>query len=230
MLKIYLLLLGRGAALLAAVYLPTFVAVSALFVTGLFGVRDPEDAGGLLAVLVIAISFAVALILIVVFAARSPNGFRAFGFSSTNTRYLWWALGLGLAFAIALRLIDSLLPAGEAATLFNLGRWQIIALFWIGAPIQEEVIFRGLVQTTLEKRHPGLIRIFRCETSVAALVTAVLFAVVHSARVSLGDSWDHVALIVAGALVLGLLAGHLRWKSGSLLPCILIHSLFNIFS
>ena len=122
MLKTYLLLLGRGAALLAAVYLPTFVSVSALFATGLFGVRDPEDAGGLLAVLVIAISFAVALILIVVVAARSPNGFRAFGFSSTNTRYLWWALGLGLAFAIALRLIESVLPAGEAATLFNLGR------------------------------------------------------------------------------------------------------------
>lgn len=230
MLKTYLLLLGRGVALLAAVYLPTFVSVSVIFATGLFGVRDPEDAGGLLAVLVIAISFAVALILIVVVAARSPKGFRAFGFSSTNTRYLWWAFGLGLAFTIALRLVESVLPAGEVATLFNLGRWQIIALFWIGAPIQEEVIFRGLVQTTLEKQHSGLIRIVRCETSIAALVAAVLFAVVHSARVSLGDSWAHVAFTVAGAFVLGLLAGHLRWKSGSLLPCILIHSLFNISS
>jgi membrane protease YdiL (CAAX protease family) len=228
MLKTTLLLLGRGVALLAVVYLPVFAAVSAFFASGLFGLSDPKDAGGLVAVLVIVLSFGTAMILISVVAARFPQGFRGFGFRATDSRYLWWALGLGLVSMIAFGLIESVLPAAEVSTMFNLGRWQIVALFWVGAPIQEEVIFRGLVQTTLEKKHPGPINIVRFETSVAALVTALLFAVVHSARISLGDSWAHVALIVAGALVLGLLAGHLRWKSGSLLPCMLIHSLFNI--
>jgi membrane protease YdiL (CAAX protease family) len=55
--------------------------------------------------------------------------------------------------------------------------------------------------------------------SAAVLFAAILFGIVH-----LGSG---VAVFV-GALLLGLLAGELRRRSGSLVPAIIVHVLFNI--
>jgi membrane protease YdiL (CAAX protease family) len=53
------------------------------------------------------------------------------------------------------------------------------------------------------------------------LIVAVLFGLIHLA---IG-----VATPIA-ALVLGLLAGELRRRSSSLLPAIVLHAIFNVFS
>ena len=56
-------------------------------------------------------------------------------------------------------------------------------------------------------------------SSPAVLFTAALFGIVH-----LGSG----AIVLAGAVVLGLVAGELRRRSGSLLPAVIVHALFNV--
>jgi len=86
--------------------------------------------------------------------------------------------------------------------------------FGVAASIQEEVIFRGLLQSFLEQRW-----VTNSFPSPAVLFPAALFGIVH-----LGSG----AVVLAGAVVLGLVAGELRRKSGSLLPDVIVHALFNV--
>ncbi len=79
-----------------------------------------------------------------------------------------------------------------------------------------------------EGGFPGLIPVARWKFSVAALVSAVAFALVHLALPTVGASSEATAFVVASALILGLVAGQLRWSTGSLVPCFVIHALFNI--
>jgi membrane protease YdiL (CAAX protease family) len=54
--------------------------------------------------------------------------------------------------------------------------------------------------------------------SSAVIFTAALFGIIH-----LGAG----AAVATGAIVLGLVAGELRRRSGSLLPAVIVHALFN---
>ena len=91
-------------------------------------------------------------------------------------------------------------------------------------------MFRGLLQTLLEIYYPGKIRLRSFNLSAGALVSALLFAAVHIAIARLGATSGEVLYIVFGAFVLGLLAGWLRSMSGSLLPAIIVHALFNVIA
>jgi membrane protease YdiL (CAAX protease family) len=88
------------------------------------------------------------------------------------------------------------------------------SFFLVAAPIQEEFVFRGLLQTALARGT--------AETGwgvhYPVIAVALLFGAVHMA---VGPV---TAVCAAG---LGLIAGELRRSSGSLLPAILVHSLFN---
>ncbi|MEO6871383.1 MAG: JDVT-CTERM system glutamic-type intramembrane protease [Chthoniobacterales bacterium] len=98
---------------------------------------------------------------------------------------------------------------------------MIILYFIIGSPIQEEVVFRGLLQTTLEQRLGASFSFLGISVAVATLIIAILFGLIHLA---IG-----VATAIA-AFVLGLLAGELRRRSSSLLPAIVLHVIFNACS
>jgi len=82
------------------------------------------------------------------------------------------------------------------------------------APLLEEVIFRGLVQTALLSwagpQHRWSV----------VLIAAALFALVH------GDvaTWH----VLPGLFILGLILGWLYEKHGSLLPGVVLHALFNL--
>jgi membrane protease YdiL (CAAX protease family) len=84
--------------------------------------------------------------------------------------------------------------------------------------VQEEVIFRGLVQSFLQARWSEALAVCGTQVALAVICTTVLFALVHL-RSGLAT--------VVGALVLSVLAGELRRRSGSLLPAVVVHSLFN---
>jgi membrane protease YdiL (CAAX protease family) len=88
--------------------------------------------------------------------------------------------------------------------------------FALAAPIQEEVIFRGLIQT-------GIPLVFvRSEERLSRsslIIAALLFAAVH---LTIGP------ITAACAAALGILAGELRRRSSSLLPAVFAHALFNL--
>jgi membrane protease YdiL (CAAX protease family) len=91
--------------------------------------------------------------------------------------------------------------------------------FGAGASIQEEIIFRGLLQSFLAQRWKRTFMIFGSSVSAAAVFVAVLFGMIHL---------HSGPLVAAAATVLGLTAGELRRHSGSLLPAVVVHALFNV--
>ena len=224
--KRFLLTLGRGLALLLMVYVPSFALVS-VFVASRAGTAGNEGAAVAAAIpLLTALSLGIALLLI----ARIAGGcFESFGFRIVGVKPLLLSLGLGVGFGVLLRWLATVLNVQQPDFPFpGLAGWQLIAFSWLVAPVQEEIIFRGLLQTTLQSGIPGLITIGSRKLSVAALVAAIMFALVHCALLGMGASPGVAAFIVFGALVLGLAAGHMRWSTGSLVPAVLIHALFNI--
>jgi uncharacterized protein len=81
------------------------------------------------------------------------------------------------------------------------------------AGICEEAGFRGYMQRPIEQRHGA---------PVAILISSLFFTAVH-----LTKDWATVGMvpIVFGA---GILLGLIAWSSGSLIPCMLGHTLMDI--
>lgn len=80
------------------------------------------------------------------------------------------------------------------------------------APLLEEGIFRGLVQTVL-------LEIFgRRHRAAAIALAALLFSIIH-----LGLPWQ----VLPGLFVLGVILGWLYERTGSLLPGVVVHMGFN---
>lgn len=135
-----------------------------------------------------------------------------------------WARALGLAlalFAVALALaaaLEPLLPAGDEQGLTPDG-WdgsrapQFVASFVVIAglvPVVEELVFRGLGFTLLLP-YLGL------PLTVAG--TGLIFALGH------GLLYGLPVLILFGSAL-----AYLRARTGSVLPCIVTHGLFNAFA
>ena len=82
------------------------------------------------------------------------------------------------------------------------------------APILEEIIFRGLVQTSL------LAWLGPQSRWLMLFIASALFALIHGSVAS----WH----VLPGLFILGLVLGWLYEKHGSLLPSIVLHMLFNL--
>lgn len=75
------------------------------------------------------------------------------------------------------------------------------------APLVEEVVFRGLIQSRLSRVMPGWL---------AVLLSAGIFGLCHGQAV-----W------MAYAFFLGCVFGFVAWRCGSIAPTILMHVIFN---
>jgi len=80
----------------------------------------------------------------------------------------------------------------------------------VGAPIVEELYFRGLVQPALQRRLGAV---------AGLVITAVLFGLLH-----LGDNPPEAMVPLAA---FGLVVGLLAWRKGRLGPGIVAHITFN---
>jgi membrane protease YdiL (CAAX protease family) len=108
---------------------------------------------------------------------------------------------------------------------FELTKSQIVVFVWIYASISEELLTRGLLQTLLG----GNARVgagARRKLSMPVIVSALFFGAMHLVLVkSMGPAAVPVILLV---VFLGLVAARYRERTGSLLPAIIVHALFNI--
>lgn len=197
---------GIGIGLFLAVYIPAF-AITAI-------VRPHVE---MAVPLIIGITSLIALILVFLFA-RKPAGAAEFGFTIPKGLYLDTATVAGLILGIAVAFTSHRFPSKPPLDLSHLKPWMIALYFVVGAPIQEEIIFRGLIQSMLERRWTKPFTVFGVSLSGAVVFTAVLFGIIH---LEVG------ALVAVCAVILGLVAGELRRRSGSLLPAIIVHALFN---
>lgn len=92
-----------------------------------------------------------------------------------------------------------------------------LPLLWlaiiVAAPLSEEFIFRGFLLTGVQHSPAG--------ATVAVILSSALWAAIHAQYDLYG---------IAMIFVVGLLFGYVRIKSGSLLLCILLHSLMNLIA
>lgn len=86
----------------------------------------------------------------------------------------------------------------------------IIGTAVVVAALVEEMLFRGMIQLTLESVN---------ETARAILFSAIFFALLHL------NPWWMIQITF-----LGLILGYLAWKSNSILPTIIIHATNNLFA
>lgn len=141
----------------------------------------------------------------------------AFGFRTTTPQWLAIScalgfLGFGLIFlveAVYFHFITEVNTQAGFQTAAQGGFGAVLLLLFTGAvlgPIGEELVFRGVVQSALEKYGSW----------VALFGSTLLFAAVHGPSV-----------IFVVALVMGLLFGAVYRLSGSIWPAIVLHIVYN---
>lgn len=198
--------LGLGIGLFLIVYVPAFNTVA--LARPRIEIAIP---------LIIVITLLVALLLILLLE-RSPAGIAEFGFHIPHSRYVVNATVFGLTIGPAVTFLSHSLPSKPPFDVSGFAPWMIALYFLIGASIQEEIIFRGLIQSIVERQEKFGFSLGGGSFSGAAAFSAVLFGIIHL---------DAGSVIALGAIILGLIAGELRRRSGSLLPAIIVHALFN---
>ena len=90
----------------------------------------------------------------------------------------------------------------------TLGLMFLFLAIVVMAPIGEEVVFRGFLQKFLEEHWKDITR--------AVLVTSLFFAIIH-----FNPYWT------IQIYLLGVILGFLSWKTKSIIPSIILHSINN---
>lgn len=92
--------------------------------------------------------------------------------------------------------------------------WVMIAVVIIGAPISEEILFRGLILRAFEKRGGQVL---------AVLASTFLFAIVHFT----GAGADGTLVLLSSIGMVGLVLGIAAIVFDRLGPCVVAHMAFN---
>lgn len=172
----------------------------------------------------ILITFAIACLLMAWHIRRGTETTRAFGVRWPRWRYLGYALIFAVpvavlaAWATAAATKSGLESGGPLAGL-RLAPWQPYVYFVVAAAVQEEAIFRGLLQSTLARRLAAIPASAAVAGVTAMFCVALLFGLIH---LVVGP------VTAVFAFALAVIAGELRRRSGSLLPAIICHSVFNL--
>lgn len=140
------------------------------------------------------------------------------GWQSGGMRWWYYPVILGVFFAVMVT-VGMLAPEQENDLLRMLksSKWAlytvaVLAVFT--APLVEEVVYRGILYSAFQ-RSVG--------TFAAVALVTFLFALVHVPQY--WPSYSTIFLLTLLSLILTLL----RVYSGNLLPCIILHTLFNAF-
>lgn len=208
-----------------------FGALAAAFAVALFGqllivaiaVAFGSDIDGPTPAVTIVGTFVqdVAFVLAVIAFARATGPLRPAQLGLRRTR-LWPAVGAGVLTMLSFYLLSALWAAlleitdsDELPESFGVDESVVAAiaagvLVTVVAPIAEEVLFRGFFFGALRNwRGPW----------PAAIVTGVVFGAIHAGGT---DPEFLVPLMLLGALLCVL-----RWRTGSLLPCVAVHAVNN---
>jgi membrane protease YdiL (CAAX protease family) len=200
---------GAGFALIlfVSVYVPAFAIVAWL---------HPSVQVTIPIIIIVSGGLAVSFIL---FLRRGTRTIAEFGVAKSPASYVIAATLGGIVVGGMLAYLVARYPAPSPLDLSKLRPWMIFVYFVLAAPVQEELIFRGLFQTVMARAvfAPG----GSWAVHFPVIFVAALFGVIH---------FDSGVVVAGGAVLLGLIAGELRRISGSLVPAILFHALLNVAS
>jgi membrane protease YdiL (CAAX protease family) len=164
--------------------------------------------------------------MIIVFLSRgklSGYGFTRGSFRMTPTIFLWI---LPTSFLAVLQ-YAALRSGAPTPDVFNLSHLQVVLFIWIYASICEETFVRGLLQGYLSPLGQHKVTFLRnWSLSFPVLFGGFFFGAMH---IVLWTKMGPLAIMpMSLATGLGIITGYYREKTGSLIPAVLIHSLFNI--
>jgi membrane protease YdiL (CAAX protease family) len=156
--------------------------------------------------------------------------------ASAAKRGLWLA-GFGLVLGLVSSLASNYLPMPKEAPILNdlmrssTGAWLMFLFGTTGAPLVEEVAFRGFLLPSLLnlRRRPSLPGEFAARptalatpgVAVCILLTSAPFALLHSLQVS--SAWAPILLIGAVSVILCLV----RLWTNSVAASTLVHATYN---
>lgn len=155
---------------------------------------------------------------LIFFVIRKKNYFKEISFEKVSGKKLVAAL-IGSLFVIFFLngMLTLLTPKDQAqafneasSVLYTYPLWQAILANCLLVPIIEEIVFRGLMFSRLQKAMPNV---------AVALTTSLIFGVIHGQLV-----W------MIFTFAMGLFLSFVRIKTGSILPTILIHVITNTYA
>lgn len=187
---------------------------------------DPAAVGGLSSPLLFGVAsglYLLVLLAVYLFAVRRANGsWKLLGMRGFDWR--WWPALVPIFFAqmAGMALINTLFvplftgaefenPQIEAITAgMSLSPRDLVLLLLliaVVAPVAEELFFRGMLYPVLRRRWG---------VGWGIVLNAVIFALVH-----------FIPLLLPGLFYIGLLLAWVRERSGSVIPCIVLHAIQN---
>jgi membrane protease YdiL (CAAX protease family) len=138
------------------------------------------------------------------------NGFKIWHAVAITVFFYGVAIALTTQFGKVDNQFDAMLKSSRYAV-------YLVAFFaTFTAPLVEEVIYRGLLYSAF-RRSFGVV--------LAIVAVTILFTAVHVPQYSFGTTPDYATVITL--LLLSLTLTLLRAWSGNLLPCIVLHTIFN---
>jgi len=169
--------------------------------------------------MIIGAPLAVGLSAFFAWLRRGPTVAEYLGLKRVPWR--WYAIGVLSVVGLGLLYDRASVALGRAEIPeFMINAYQTAGfppLLWLAvivlAPLAEEIFFRGFLFKGMESSRlggPGTI-----------VLTSAWWAVIY-----LQYDWYDITTI----FVLGLLLGTVRWRSGSLIPCLTMHMLVNLIS
>ena len=210
--------------ILVFLFVPTLVSsVVTLVVSALNSGMPKDDLAALITSLtspIMAVSYVVAIFVFVIFyKIRKTSLISMSGAEPTRASFLidGMLLGFGMygAFQGAILLLTKIIPESwfnlqNSQSSSLLGGSMAFAIIYtvLIAPICEETIFRGLVLTIFDGKLPKWLGV---------LISALVFALIHLP--------SPIAFIYT--LTLDVVLGFLRYRTKSLVPCVLAHIIFN---
>lgn len=158
-------------------------------------------------------------------------GFRRPRFDRPSSEALlrWIPVGLGaVGLGAAATIVTLILGVGGNPIAKQLTLPQIALFVWILSSTIEEIFTRGFLQSHLAPATPGSFRFlcFRIET--AAFIGAVFFSLMHLSLLLSGVGLTTIVILLLFTFSVGLLAGHQRARTDSLIPAVGVHMLANI--
>jgi len=105
---------------------------------------------------------------------------------------------------------------------------QIVLFVWVFSSIIEEVFTRGFLQGHLSVLSGRYFRLLFFRIELPVMISGLFFACMHFGLLFRGVDATTMAVTFLFTLSIGLMAGYLRAKTGSLIPAIAVHILANI--
>ena len=145
---------------------------------------------------------------------RSPKETRLlkFGLAKLDFVIILWGTIMVLATGVVIEPLLNLFPETYLDRLGNImaaGGWMMFTSIVI-APIMEEILFRGILHDALMRKYGVFVGI---------LIASAVFGIVHL-----------IPQQVVNAFMIGIVLGYIYYRTGALLPVILIHCINNAIS